>query len=141
MYPYKKILVAVDLSEASELVITRTKALAALFSAELSLVHTVEPLPAYGYPGFDDLQTPIADRAKEGMDKLAKALNVPAERVYLEFGAVKHEIIKIAEKINADLIVIGSHGRHGLSRLLGSGANAIVHGVHCDVLTVRCQDE
>src|SRR5437016_9001819 len=105
MYPYKKILLAVDLSESSELVITRTKDLVRLFSAELSLVHTVEPLPAYGYPGFDDLQTPIADRAKESMDKLAKELKVPSERVYLEFGAVKHEIIKIAEKINADLIV------------------------------------
>lgn len=62
---------------------------------------------------------------------------IPSDRVYLEQGNPATEIKAKAEQIQADLIVIGTHGRHGLGLLLGSTANGVLHGVECDVLTVR----
>jgi len=50
------------------------------------------------------------------------------------------EIIKIAEENNVDLIIVGSHGRHGLALLLGSTANGVLHHAKCDVLAVRIKD-
>ncbi len=47
------------------------------------------------------------------------------------------EIRRQAEENDADLIVIGSHGRHGIQLLLGSTANSVLHGAACDVLAVR----
>ena len=141
MYPYKHILLATDLSDICGLVTAQAKSMADLYSSKLSIVHAIEPIPAYGYPGFEDLQTPLIDHARQQVEKLAKDSGIPESQIYLEFGAVKKEILRVAKEIKADLIVIGSHGRHGLSRLLGSGANAIVHGAECDVLTVRCQSD
>jgi universal stress protein A len=52
-------------------------------------------------------------------------------------GAPAYDIRALAVELKADLIVVGTHGRHGLGLLLGSTANAIIHGVGCDVLAVR----
>ena len=55
-------------------------------------------------------------------------------------GRVSSEVLFYAEQNNVDLIVKGSHGRHGLELLLGSIANAILHGAKCDVLAVRFKE-
>jgi universal stress protein A len=65
----------------------------------------------------------------------------PEKIIKIEFGSVKNEVLRVAEEIGADLIVIGSHGRHGLSRLLGSSTSGIVQGAECDVLTIRVELE
>jgi universal stress protein A len=49
--------------------------------------------------------------------------------------------VRIADENQADLIVVGSHGRHGIKMLLGSTANAVLHHAHCDVLAVRLKDD
>jgi universal stress protein A len=54
-------------------------------------------------------------------------------------GRPETEIHHVAEEIGADLVVVGSHGRHGLSLLMGSTANGVLHGAKCDVLAVRVQ--
>ena len=51
--------------------------------------------------------------------------------------STKEGILGAAKEHGADLIVVGSHGRHGLALLLGSTANAVLHGAPCDVLAVR----
>jgi len=48
-----------------------------------------------------------------------------------------HGILRFAREQDIDLIVVGSHGRHGIDVLLGSTANAVLHRAHCDVLAVR----
>jgi universal stress protein A len=68
-------------------------------------------------------------------------LNVSPQDQFVEIGPTKTKILKTAEEVGADLIICGSHGRHGLSLLLGSTANAILHGAKCDVLTVRLPEE
>jgi universal stress protein A len=59
----------------------------------------------------------------------------------LKAGDAGDEIKQIANENNADLIVIGTHGRSGIKLLLGSTANAVLHGVHQDVLAVRVHDK
>jgi len=79
--------------------------------------------------------------AKLRLAKLAEKLAVTEDRLWLEMGSPKSEIIRVAEENKVDLIVVGSHGRHGLGLLLGSTANGVLHHAACDVLAVRLQDD
>ena len=53
------------------------------------------------------------------------------------YGRPEREVHRIAEESDVDLIVVGSHGRHGLALILGSTSTSILHGAKCDVLAVR----
>jgi len=55
-------------------------------------------------------------------------------------GAPRQEIVRFAKEQAVDLIIIGSHGRHGLDRLLGSTARSILNDAPCDVLAVRIKE-
>lgn len=143
--PYKKILVAVDLTAESKTVALKAQEIADFYKAELSLVHVVEPvvvdnaneaMPTIPY----DIETTLVDHARAHLDKLAKDLHVNVE-CRVEHGSVKREILRLVEEKNFGLIVVGTHGRHGVGLLLGSTANAILHGTPCDVLAVRIEDE
>lgn len=140
---YKNILFATDLTEDTEYLIEKVRNFTQLTGARLSLVHVVEPLPGYSYAylGIEDIEGQLIDEAKSAMEKLGSRLTVEKSRQYVEVGPTKIKILKIADEAGADLIMCGSHGRHGLSLLLGSTANAILHGAKCDVLTVRLPEE
>jgi universal stress protein A len=146
MERYKHILLAVDFFEPAQVVIDRAKALAQTYQATLSLIHVVDsmPLPDAGY-GLDtvynvDLTGEMIAAAKNKLSDLAKKLGVEQYRLWVELGSPKLEITRIAEENQVDLIVVGSHGRHGFALLLGSTANGILHHAKCDVLAVRLQD-
>lgn len=140
---YKHILFATDLSEETDYVLEKVRGMRKYTEAQLSLVHVVEPLPGYSYAylGIEDIEEQLVDEAREALAKFGEKLNVPKQQQWIEIGPAKIKILKIADDIKADLIICGSHGRHGLSLLLGSTANAILHGAKCDVLTVRLPDE
>lgn len=76
-------------------------------------------------------------QAEKELAALGKQLGLNANYYVMKFGSIKKEILRVAQERQIDLIIIGSHGKHGLGRLLGSTANAIVHGAQCDVLIVR----
>jgi len=78
--------------------------------------------------------------AKQQMQTLAERFSVSDSNIHIEVGSVKSEIFNLVESQSVDLIVVGSHGRHGLGLLLGSTANAVLHGAPCDVLAVRVND-
>ena len=141
MTEYKHILTAVDLTEESRLVAKRACALRADNNAKLSCLHVIEPLSlAYGGDIPMDLSTiqeQIQETAKMHLAEFAKSLKIPEEDQHLIFGRPETEIHSLANQIGADLIVVGSHGRHGLALLLGSTANGVLHGAPCDVLAVR----
>jgi universal stress protein A len=146
MENYKHILLAVDFYENSETVTNKAEDLAKKYQAKLSIVHVVDSLPitdaGYGtdIPFNMDLTAELMAGAKSRLVKLAERLVVPEDRLYLEMGSPKTEIIRIAEEKKVDLIVLGSHGRHGLGLLLGSTANGVLHHTSCDVLAVRLKD-
>ena len=138
---YTHILVAVDLTEESRHVSKRACALRTACGAELSCAHVIEPLSlAYGGDIPMDLSTiqeQIQETAKAHLEEFAKTLDIAPGNQHLVFGRPETEIHALANQIEADLIVVGSHGRHGLALLLGSTANGVLHGAPCDVLAVR----
>ncbi|MGH1432290.1 MAG: universal stress protein [Neptuniibacter sp.] len=145
MSTYKKILLALDLSEESEQLKEKAKSIAEANQAELSLIHVIEPLSfAYGGDVPVDLST-IQDQldahAGQKLENYAKEINYPVAQQLVITGHTETEIHRVADENDVDLIIVGSHGRHGLSLLLGSTANGVLHGAHCDVLAVRVHEE
>ena len=142
MTTYNKILVALDLSSEAEQVLARAIELASIDNASLTLVHVIEPVVVEN--SYDlittipvELETSLMQRAEEFLSRLAEKMQIESCNKKVEAGSVKNEILRLAEQEQVDLIVIGTHGRHGLSILLGSTANAVLHGTPCDVYAVR----
>lgn len=136
---YKHILFATDLTDDTDYIISKVRGMRSFTKAKLSIIHVVEPLPGYSYAylGIEDIEGQLIDEAKNAIAKLGQTLEIDKKQQWVEVGPTKSKILSVAENIGADLIICGSHGRHGLSLLLGSTANAILHGAKCDVLTVR----
>lgn len=146
--PYKHILVAVDFSEASYEVAQRALDLARSDQAKMTLLHVVDYLPPLTFaddftpaPALMVDENELLERGKESLEKYASRLQLgdSTPRLVL-IGTPKQEIVRAAEDLDVDLIVIGSHGRHGLERLLGSTARAVLNNSGCDVLAVRIKD-
>lgn len=143
---YHHILLAVDFFGQNKILIERAEDLAQKNQARLSLIHVVDIMPVSD-PAYEimlpidlDLRDEYIKSAKSKLDELAKKIKVANVQVYLETGSPKQEIVRLAQEIPADLIIIGSHGRHGLALLLGSTANGVLHHATCDVLAVRLPD-
>lgn len=137
---YKRVLFATDFDDVGIHAAHKAKKIADENGAPLYLVHVVEPIPAYAYPGFAgfaEVEISIREQAEKELSSLAKLLGVDVKHRFLEFGSTKNEVLRVAEEQKIDLIVTGSHGKHGLALLLGSTAQAILHGAHCDMLIVR----
>lgn len=144
---YKHVLLAADFFEQGDQVAQKAKQIAEQNQAQLSLVHVVDNLPitdpAYGpiIPFDVDLTQQLIEATKKHLSELGEKLGVPTERQWLEMGSPKLEIVRVAEENQVDLIVVGSHGRHGFALLLGSTANGVLHHAKCDVLAVRLADD
>lgn len=145
MSQYKHVLIAVDLTDESEQVIVKGQAIAERNGAKMSLIHALEPL-GFAYGGdipmdLTTIQEQLEQHAKEKLAELAAPLNIPAAQQHILVGVPDSEIHRMAKEQDVDLIVVGSHGRHGLSLLLGSTSTGVLHGAKCDVLAVRIQKE
>jgi universal stress protein A len=141
---YKHILIAVNFTEDDRLIEDRAVKMHEFTQAKLSLIHVIEPLPSiYGGEIYDVHMPPevnLDEKATSMLKPIAERLHIPAVNIATPSGNVSHEIIAYSDENNVDLILIGSHGRHGLRLLLGSTANAVLHHAKCDVLTVRVSD-
>jgi universal stress protein A len=145
---YGHVMAAVDLSEESEAVLNRARALADEHGARLSLCSVVKPL-THVYGGLDmmaytqagvNFEEQALEQARSRLGEIAGRCRVAAADVHVSVGAPATQVVETAKAIGADLIVIGSHGKHGLGLLLGSTANGVLHHAQCDVLTVRIGD-
>jgi nucleotide-binding universal stress UspA family protein len=147
-----RILVPVDLSDGSQGLIDYAIQLAKPFNAALEIIHAWEP-PQYvapdllvAAPGWNSqsLEQVAVDAATKGLNELvatvSKTSPVPIKhRVVV--GEAASTVLRIAEEGKHDLIVMGTHGRRGLPRLLlGSVAQKIVARAHCPVLTLHLYD-
>jgi universal stress protein A len=139
--PYRRILVAIDCSDESAQVLSRAAGVLSGNDGELHLIHVIEPLAlAYGADvpmDVTDLQSGLMKQARDTADTYAGRYQIPADNVHVELGSIEKTILDQADKLNADLIVVGSHTRSGLALLLGSTARGLVPGAHCDVLAVK----
>ena len=123
----------------------KARGLAALTDAKISIIHVLDNIPMpdtpYGTMIPLDAKTTYSmlESEKKRLNKLAEVIAIEPARRWLVWGEPKQEIVRIAEQENVDLIVVGSHGRHGLALLLGSTANGVLHHAKCDVLAVRLQ--
>lgn len=142
MPSYKHILLATDLSSTSDTVVKRAQEIAKNYNAKLSAIHVLEYTPiAYAgeftIPIDINVEQLLETNARKALEKLGKKYNINPKNLYLEKGSVKSIVTKLAETLKTDLIVVGTHGHHGIDILLGSHANAILHVAPCDVLVVR----
>jgi len=147
MISYQHILLAVDYSEHGDTVARKAKALASKYQAKLSIIHVLDNIPmpdtTYGtvIPLDKDSGYDLLEAEKARLMQVGDRLGVDRANRWLVWGAPKEEIVRIAEQEQVDLIVVGSHGRHGLALLLGSTANSVLHYAKCDVMAVRLQDD
>lgn len=143
MKNYKHVVVAVELAKSDATLIEHAKQMVHDFKFNVVLVHAVEHIGAYSAYGMGvgiEIERALVESAQSEMKKLGKHIGIPETRQVVQSGPAKFIILDEAEKNKADLIIVGSHGRHGLRAILGSTANAVLHGARCDVLAVRLKD-
>ena len=143
MSNYQNILVAIDFSEASNTVINRAIEIAQRNNTPLTVLHIVEymppmdiayePVPSVAWIDEEALVT----RAKTSLDRFCKDHPLDQAKQVVILGSPKHEICNYVRDKNCDLLILGSHGRHGIKLLLGSTANGVLHEMPCDVLAVK----
>jgi universal stress protein A len=139
---YNKILAVLDLTADSPRVASRARDVTqACPGAQLTLLHVVEYVPVE--PLSDSLlpavqiEAELIERARTRLGQVAATLCTPAPAWQVTAGNVKGEIMRHAREGGFDLIVIGSHERHGLSILVNLTEDTVLHAAPCDVLAVR----
>jgi len=145
MASYQRVLVAVDLSSESDVVLNKAQLICGE-NAEIHLVYVQEPMDnvyvgivpqSAAFSGLGDLEAQLGEELKQKLTVLGENFSIPADHLHILNGSPAHEIHRFAKDNDIQLIVIGTHGQKGLQLLLGSTANAVLHGAGCDVLSVR----
>ena len=147
----QSILLPTDFSECGNYALPYAASLARKFGAALICVHVIEPMvPSVGYSGMTE-PLPMADISDQLEDSAERELPKIAERdecagleveELIVHGEAAAEIVRVAKERNVDLIVVSSHGRTGLGRILfGSTAEAVVRHASCPVLVVKASQE
>jgi nucleotide-binding universal stress UspA family protein len=139
----RHILVPHDFGDTAQHALAYAVELAIKLGAKLTIVHAYE-VPSYGYPDGVALSADVASGIRKGAEMALEGVVSRTRRPGLEVqallreGSAWSEINASAQEAHADLIVMGTHGRHGLARaLLGSVAEKVVRTAPCPVLTVH----
>ncbi len=150
---YKKIILAADFSDTSKEASYYAVQLAQTFKAELKALHVFDTsernVPSHYFlepagPGFDAVAEgfeEIRQRGKNALKKLAESFDLEVETIFTE-GDPGHEIVRVAEELNADLIVLGTHGYKRWRRFtIGSVAEFVGRHAPCAVFTIRHKEK
>ncbi len=145
MLSFRHILVPVDFGESSREALAAAMDLSKQYDSALTLVHTLE-IPAYGYGALEvsaiDMLGPLHDLAEQQLATLLAEVKKerPEATSVLSTGVAWHEILGSIERLKPDLVVMGTHGRRGIRRMiLGSVAENIVRMSPASVLTVHAK--
>src|SRR4051812_39036132 len=146
--PFRRILVPVDFSAHSDLALDVAADLSRRYLASVTLAHMYAPTATALPGGFMFLPEPALDKLfadlRKGLDdkkRAAEAAGAVNVETRLETGLPASGVCDLAKAGDFDLIVMGTHGRTGLSHaLLGSVAERVARLAHCPVLTVRAQE-
>lgn len=143
----RNFLVAIDMTDEADEVLAAAQKLSRELQGKLTAMTVIRPLyTVYGDVGMVpygtgtvgvNFEAEAVARAKDRLTQLCAQYAINAEDLRVELGNPAREIHRVAEEIGAEIIVIGTHGRHGIGLVLGSTANAVLHGVSCDVLAIR----
>jgi universal stress protein A len=143
MRDYSRILICLDLTEDSERIAERARALAASSGASLTLLHVVEyvPVEPMGEALLPAVQIEgeLVERATVRLAALSAKLGLDRSERLVLTGNIKSEVVRVAQDRGIDLIVIGSRERHGVSILFNFTEDTVLHAAPCDVLAVRLQ--
>jgi universal stress protein A len=141
MDQYKKILLCLDLTEDSQKIAQRAQDIATRCGADIIMLHVVEyvPVEPMGEALLPAVQIEgeLVDRANQRIARLAADLGLESAKRLVHTGNIKSEVVRVAQEHNADLIVIGSRERHGVSILFNFTEDTVLHAAPCDVLAVR----
>ncbi len=147
MFKVSKILVPVDFSSGSQHAVDAAIGLAKSFDAEVHLLHCYQVTPAtltpYGIVVPETFERDLREAAKKKLDEEKERVEAEGVRVaeHLSPHFPTEEIPALAERLDADLVVMGTRGLTGLKHvLLGSVAERTVQVAPCPVLTVREDD-
>jgi universal stress protein A len=141
MAGYKKILVLLDLTDASDQIAAAGRDMAAYSNAALVVLHVVEFVPAepMGETLMPSVQIEedLMQRSRAKLTELSARLGLQRATWRVEAGNKKTEILRVAKEEAVDLIVLGSRVRHGLGILVNFTEDTVLHAAHCDVLAIR----
>jgi universal stress protein A len=141
MADYKKILVLLDLTDSSELIVAAGRDMAAHSNAAMVMLHVVEYVPSepMGETLMPTVQIEedLEARAKSKLAELSSRLGLPRVTTRVAAGNKKTEILRVAKEEAVDLIVLGSRVRHGLGVLVNFTEDTVLHAAHCDMLAIR----
>lgn len=145
---YGKVLAAIELSaRPADLVLNHARRFVGQ-AGTLCAIHVVEPQyvqysvdPTFKSTLSRSLEQSALDAAAERLAELCDPHGIGPEQRYVMLGRVADRVHEVATEHGFELIVVGSHGQDGLRRLLGSTANAVLHGAPTDVATVRIHRE
>jgi universal stress protein A len=143
MNDYQNILLAVDLSHDDEQVINKAQRIADQYGSRISIIHVLDNIPmpdtAYGteIPLYEGLNDELLNVKKTRLSQIGEGMGLDSSRIRMVWGLPHQEIIRMAGEESTDLIIVGSHGRHGIALLLGSTASGVLHHSPCDVLAIR----
>lgn len=141
MPTYSNVLVGLDLTPDSLIVLKKAHAIANQNNANLLVTHVIEPL-AFAYGGdapinLAEAQNMMEEQASIRLTSLVQETGVHVQEEVITIGDTASELRQLAEEKDVDLILVGSHGRHGLALLFGSTASGVLRGAPCDVLAIR----
>ena len=141
---FRRILIAVDGSPIAAHAADVGIELARSLGGEVALIHVVDPAqnwaPESGVPAAELIKLAEQDRKRLLADLRRRATLQAPPLEFVQVGKPATEIVKAAKDWPADIIVIASHGRGGISRvLLGSVAEGVMRHASCPVLVVRAQ--
>lgn len=144
-HTYRRLIACIDLTDESSQVLEVAQSVASEHDAELHVIHVIKPLQQ-AYAGVNpstlsdvgiQFEHEADAQARAELARLAERRGLNADRLHVRHGAPAVEIHDLARELGVDLVVIGTHGKHGVQLLLGSTANATLHGASCDTLAVR----
>lgn len=143
---FKHILIPVDGSPMAQKAVEKAVGLAQAFGSDVTLIYVIDPFPftglgsdfGYGQAEYLSAASAEADEATQAAQQVLRAGGVRAETMVVNAHSTWRGILDTATQVGADLIVMGSHGRHGLEKwVLGSVTQRVLSHAHLPVFVVR----
>ena len=129
---YKTIICAIEDSDEGLEVLTKALELSKLCKAKLFVTHII---PYSLFP--KDYQKELGEGAQPSIEAKAASLGISLKNVSIKFGKPYEQICLLAEKKEADLIILGTHSKKGIHSLIGSTANGVANYAKCDVNLIK----